>query len=71
MTDRKKKTGPPPFPDIPFEEALARLIQTDPNELADSYEEIRRKEVEVERYVHEREQSIRRGARRASKRFRL
>jgi hypothetical protein len=71
MTDRKRPTGPPPFPDIPFEEALARLIQTDPKELADSAQEARKKEEEVERYAAEREASIRKGARRAGKRFRL
>ncbi len=71
MTDRNKPPGPPPFPDMPFEEALARLLQTDPDELADSVREMREKEKEVERYIEERRDSIRRGARRAPKRFRL
>ena len=71
MTNHKKLAGPPPFPDMPFEEALARLLQTDPAELADSVKETREKEKEVERYIEERRDSIRRGARRAPKRFRL
>jgi hypothetical protein len=57
--------------DMSFEEALRRLAQTDPDEARDELEKIAKKEEEVERYVREREDSIRRGARRARKRFRL
>jgi hypothetical protein len=44
MTDRKKPPAPLPFPDMSFEEVLARLLQTDPAELADSVKEMREKE---------------------------
>ena len=70
MTDKKKRE-PPLVLNIGFEEALARLVQTDPKEMADTYEQVRRDEEEVEKYVAEREQSIGRGVRRAAKRFRL
>jgi hypothetical protein len=71
MTDRKKPPAPLPFPDMSFEEVLARLLQTDPAELADSVKEMREKEKEVERFIREVDDDIRRGARRARKRFRL
>lgn len=55
--------------DMPFEEALRRFVQTDPEEVKTEREKIVEKEKEVEQYVREREQSIRNGARRAGKRF--
>ena len=54
-----------------FDEALARLLQTDKKELEDTVDQVRREEAEAERYVEERRESIRKGARRAPKRFRL
>lgn len=69
MSERKKK--PSALSDLAFDEALARLIQTDPKELADTLDKIKREDREVKEYVEERRQSIRRGARRAKKRFRL
>lgn len=67
MTARKKK----PSLDMPFEEALARFISTDPKELEDEIAKVKADAEETERYVEERRQSIKRGARRAPKRFRL
>jgi hypothetical protein len=57
--------------DMLFEEALRRFAQADPEEARDEQEKIARKEEEVEQYVREREDSIRLGARRSKKRFRL
>jgi len=54
-----------------FDEALARFLQTDKKELEDAVDQARREEAEAERYVEERRESIRKGARRAPKRFRL
>lgn len=72
MTGRKRPAKPPPFPDMPFEEALARLLQTDPRELPGKLAEefVRAKDKaekevrEIDRYVEERRSSIRKGARR-------
>ena len=70
MTEKKKRE--PPFVlAMGFNEALARLAQTDPKDLADTYEQVQQDDAKVDKYVEEREQSIRRGARRAGKRFRL
>ncbi|MGB6538435.1 MAG: hypothetical protein WBF58_21025 [Xanthobacteraceae bacterium] len=69
MSERKRT--PTALSDLAFDEALARFIQTDPKELADSLEEIKRRDREVEEYVNERRASIKQGARRAKKRFRL
>lgn len=71
MTDRKKPSRPPPFPDMPFGEALARLLQTDPEELAQAVDETRKKEEEVDRWIREQEEVIRRGGRRSKARFSL
>ena len=57
--------------DMSFEEALRRYVQTDPKELADMIEEAKRAGENVEKFIEERIGSIRRGARRAPKRFRL
>jgi hypothetical protein len=54
-----------------FDEALARLIQTEPDQVADAVERINREEEEVREYVEERRSSIRKGARRTRHRFRL
>ena len=70
MTSERRRK-PSPSLGIPFEEALARFVQTDPKDLADTYERIKREEEETNRYVEERERSIRSGARRTNKRFRL
>jgi hypothetical protein len=68
MTERKRKRPS----DMPFDEALARLIQTESKDVADEIEEIKRHDREVEEYVEERRRSIRQGARRGpKKRFRL
>jgi hypothetical protein len=54
-----------------FDKALRRLAQTDPKELKDAFAEAQRESDEVKRYVEERKESIRKGASRAAKRFRL
>lgn len=70
MSDDKKSKALP-FLGMKLDEALARLIRTDPNEIIDSQEAVKRDEEEVDQYVAERERSIGRGVRRAGKRFRL
>ena len=57
--------------DLGFEEALARLMQTDPEELAAEVEAVKDKDREIAAYVEERRDSIGRGARRTKHRFRL
>ncbi len=54
-----------------FDEALARFIETDREEVEDAMKGVERDDREVREYVEERRDSIRRGARRAGKRFRL
>ncbi len=69
MTSRKDR------PDIligmSFDEALKRLAQTNPKEIQESIAQTIHDEEEAKRYVEERRESIRKGARRAPKRFRL
>jgi hypothetical protein len=60
-----------PFLGMSFDEAVKRLVQTDPKELEDAFAETQRESEEVKPYVEERRESIRKGARRTSKRFRL
>jgi hypothetical protein len=67
----RKKDSPPTELDMLFGEALARFIQTDPRELTKEIEKANKEAEETERYAAERRDSIRRGARRAPKRFRL
>ncbi len=54
-----------------FDEALVRLSRVDRKELEQSFEDVAKEEKEVGRYVEDRERSIKRGARRSGKRFRL
>jgi hypothetical protein len=70
MTEQKKQM-PRISIDMPFDEALRRLIETDPKDLEDLIRKGRKGVEEVETYVEERQRSIRRGARRSRKRFRL
>lgn len=54
-----------------FDETLARLIQTDPTEVADTADKVKREDEEVSKYVRERRESIARGARRTNHRIRI
>lgn len=71
MTVRKKRKPDMDMSDLGFDEALARLIQTDPKEAQDAADSVRRDDEEARRYVEERRDSIERGARRSRARFRL
>jgi hypothetical protein len=75
MARTKKKGKETGFFGAKLEEMLARFIRTKPDSidkgLNDAIDESLNKEAEVEQYVEERRQSIRKGARRAGKRFRL
>jgi hypothetical protein len=64
---RKNKSGG--LIGMAFNEALARLLQTDKKELEDAFEKARQDESEAKRYAEERQESIRKGARRAPKRI--
>ena len=57
--------------DLGFDEALARLIQTDPQEAEEAADSVKRGDQEARKYVKERDDSIERGARRSRARFRL
>jgi hypothetical protein len=70
MTKRGENTAPKPLEELSFGEALARLIQTDPRELQQAYEQARKAEAEAQRFIEERKASIGRGARRSTGRFR-
>ncbi len=67
MTDRKKKA----VIESDTDEAVARLLQTDPKELTDALKEVERKQGEVHANVESSRDSIQRGARRTKHRFRL
>lgn len=54
-----------------FDEVVARLLQTDKKELEDEIAKTKREADEVGKYVEERSDSIKRGARRTKHRFRL
>jgi hypothetical protein len=68
MTDTRKRK-PPASLDMPFEEAVARLLQTDPREIADAHERLKRAQEDTKKYVEERRDSIRQGARRSPARW--
>lgn len=70
MTDEPKRKLPAVL-DVPFEEALARFLQTDPAEVINAHQRVRQAQEDVEKHVRERRESIRRGARRSSGKFRL
>jgi hypothetical protein len=57
--------------DMGFMEALRRFAQTDPDELAEAKKKAEEEIREVDQYVEERKESIRRGARRTKHRLRL
>jgi hypothetical protein len=65
----KERESPMPV-DVSSNEALVRS-PLDPNEIAGTYSEVRREQKEVDAFINERAESIRRGARRAPKRFRI
>jgi hypothetical protein len=55
--------------DLDFDEAMARLMLTVPEEVEDMVEAIKKEDEGVKAYVEERQDSIRRGARRTKHRF--
>jgi len=66
MTNEKRyKLG------MDFTEAVKRFAQTDPKELAEEKKRSEEEIQEIDRYVEERQESIRKGARRTKHRFRL
>ena len=69
MTKKRKKGAD--LHDLSFQEALGRFLNTDPKELEEEIERVKRKQEAAEQYVEERKKSIRKGARRANKKFRL
>jgi hypothetical protein len=73
MTDKKPKKEKPDMDlsDMGFDEALARFIQTDRDEVEDAMNRVDRDDREAREYVEERRESIKRGARRSRARFRL
>jgi hypothetical protein len=60
MTDRKDSAD---LPEMGFDEALERFIQTDPKELASALERVRQGQAEVERRANQVRENIRRGVR--------
>ena len=69
MTNRKRDV--PDFPAISFDEALGRLLQTDPKELVDVFKQNRKLSDEIERSVDERRERLRAATRGPKKKFRL
>lgn len=67
----KRKDRPDLLLGLTFSEALERFTKTDPKELEDAFAQTMRENEEAKRYVDERRASIRKGARRAPKRFRI
>jgi len=71
MTQRKKKPAQSgPEKSIGFNEALARLIQTDPKELIDAFERNRERAEEVRRTVDDQFERLKSATRGPAKRFR-
>jgi hypothetical protein len=69
MKRRKKQTSAEAK--VPSDEAPLHPAQIDQTELTDFHQELERKEAEVDRYVDDRKRSIRGGARRTGKQFRI
>jgi hypothetical protein len=69
MSERKRK--PRALSGMPFDEALARLIQTDPKEIADALERNKERADDIERSVAERRERLRAATRGPKKKFRL
>ncbi|HUZ13192.1 MAG TPA: hypothetical protein VMU93_10110 [Caulobacteraceae bacterium] len=67
MTARDKEP-PKPIEEMPFDEALARFLQTDPKELADAMSRVRQGQAEIERRANEVRENIRMGLRRRGRR---
>ena len=67
----KRKKDVPDFPAIPFDEALGRLLQTDPKEIADAFEQNKARSDEIRQRAEERKEFIKRAGRPSGKRFRL
>jgi hypothetical protein len=55
---KKQKKGR--FPPLPFQEALERLIQTDPKEMADTFKKNQERAEEIQRSAKERRERLRR-----------
>lgn len=69
MTKRNKDALD--FPAIPFDEALARLIQTDPKEIVDAIEQTRQRTDDIKRSAEERRRRLREAIAGPKKQFRL
>lgn len=69
MTARKK--GALDLPGLGFDEALARLIQTDPKELTDDFERTKRESDDIKRSVDERRTRLRAATAGPRKKFSL
>jgi hypothetical protein len=69
VNKRKKET--PDFPAMPFDEALARLLQTDPKEIADAFEQNKERSDDIKRSVDGRRQRLRSATRGPKKKFSL
>jgi uncharacterized protein Yka (UPF0111/DUF47 family) len=65
----EKKT-PSNLIEMPLEEALTRLLRTDPQELAEIQQEVRKKKEEIQDNVSKIREDIHRGIRPPGKRFR-
>jgi len=67
---KKKRKADMDAPSFGFDELLARLIQTDPSELADAHERVVKEAKAIERYVEEQREKIKSGGRQFHKPFR-
>jgi DNA anti-recombination protein RmuC len=69
MTAKKKK--PSNIVGMPFDEALARFLQTNPSEVADEFAHVKARQEEIRKDAEERKKLIKSSGRPAGKRFRL
>jgi hypothetical protein len=67
----KKKTPERELSGMPFDEAIARLLQTNPKEVADEIAQVKARQEEVRTNVKEAERYIDTSGRPRGKRFRL
>lgn len=70
MTGRKKRE-PPVVLDMPFEEAMARFVQTDPREIADAYQLVKTRQEEIIKNVEAQRRLIQNAGRPSGKRIRI
>lgn len=65
----RKQAPKDPLAGMPVDEAVARLLQTDPVEIADIFDRVKKRQGEIRKNVDDARKEIERGVRPAGKKF--